>query len=250
MRARRRRSPPLSPLFPKAPSSPWPSGLFAADHPAHTGPVRDLYDHRRCFHVRRQPACPASAEREADPGLLVHLAHGLSARDPARGRTARDQRRGLLPGRLFRHHARRFRRRHRALHGTNGMPTAWRTIHGPGLAQTLACRVFTAMLLSLAGIPLTAGFIAKFYLVAAGVGFSALAAGHHPRHQQRFRPFLLSADRCCGLCPARGQPQRTGDSAFPLGQRGSGRASASFWSGSASTRVRSCRDPEDVQGLR
>ena len=28
--------------------------------------------------------------------------------------------------------------------------------------------VFTAMLLSLAGIPLTAGFLAKFYLVAAG----------------------------------------------------------------------------------
>ena len=30
--------------------------------------------------------------------------------------------------------------------------------------------VFTAMLLSLAGIPLTAGFIGKFYVVAAGVG--------------------------------------------------------------------------------
>jgi NADH-quinone oxidoreductase subunit N len=29
---------------------------------------------------------------------------------------------------------------------------------------------FTAMLLSLAGIPLTAGFIGKFYLVAAGIG--------------------------------------------------------------------------------
>jgi NADH-quinone oxidoreductase subunit N len=28
--------------------------------------------------------------------------------------------------------------------------------------------VFTAMLLSLAGIPITAGFIAKFYIVAAG----------------------------------------------------------------------------------
>jgi NADH-quinone oxidoreductase subunit N len=28
--------------------------------------------------------------------------------------------------------------------------------------------IFTAMLLSLAGIPLTAGFLAKFYLVAAG----------------------------------------------------------------------------------
>ena len=35
----------------------------------------------------------------------------------------------------------------------------------PGLAVT-----FTAMLLSLAGMPLTAGFIGKFYLVAAGVG--------------------------------------------------------------------------------
>ena len=34
----------------------------------------------------------------------------------------------------------------------------------PGLAVT-----FTAMLLSLAGMPLTAGFIGKFYLVAAGV---------------------------------------------------------------------------------
>jgi NADH-quinone oxidoreductase subunit N len=30
--------------------------------------------------------------------------------------------------------------------------------------------VFTAMLLSLAGIPLTVGFIGKFYLVLAGVG--------------------------------------------------------------------------------
>jgi NADH-quinone oxidoreductase subunit N len=32
--------------------------------------------------------------------------------------------------------------------------------------------VFTAMLLSLAGIPLTAGFVGKFYLVASGVGTS------------------------------------------------------------------------------
>ena len=32
--------------------------------------------------------------------------------------------------------------------------------------------VFTAMLLSLAGIPLTAGFVGKFYIVAAGVDAS------------------------------------------------------------------------------
>jgi NADH-quinone oxidoreductase subunit N len=32
--------------------------------------------------------------------------------------------------------------------------------------------IFTAMLFSLAGIPLTAGFIGKFYVVAAGAGSS------------------------------------------------------------------------------
>lgn len=35
--------------------------------------------------------------------------------------------------------------------------------------RPLTAAIFTAMLLSLAGIPLTAGFIGKFYLVAAGV---------------------------------------------------------------------------------
>jgi NADH-quinone oxidoreductase subunit N len=36
--------------------------------------------------------------------------------------------------------------------------------------RPLLASVFTAMLFSLAGIPLTAGFIGKFYIVAAGVG--------------------------------------------------------------------------------
>ena len=35
--------------------------------------------------------------------------------------------------------------------------------------------VFTAMLLSLAGIPLTAGFLGKFYIVAAGASAAAWA---------------------------------------------------------------------------
>ncbi|MDH4298628.1 MAG: NADH-quinone oxidoreductase subunit N, partial [Cyclobacteriaceae bacterium] len=37
-------------------------------------------------------------------------------------------------------------------------------------ARPWTAAIFTAMLLSLAGIPLTAGFIGKFYIVAAGVG--------------------------------------------------------------------------------
>jgi NADH-quinone oxidoreductase subunit N len=35
--------------------------------------------------------------------------------------------------------------------------------------RPLTAAIFTAMLLSLAGIPLTAGFVGKFYIVAAGV---------------------------------------------------------------------------------
>ena len=39
--------------------------------------------------------------------------------------------------------------------------------------------VFAASLLSLAGIPLTAGFIGKFYIIAAAVRFDALVARFH-----------------------------------------------------------------------
>jgi NADH-quinone oxidoreductase subunit N len=41
---------------------------------------------------------------------------------------------------------------------------------GLGWRRPFLGAVFTAMLLSLAGIPLTAGFVAKFYIAAAGVG--------------------------------------------------------------------------------
>lgn len=41
---------------------------------------------------------------------------------------------------------------------------------GLAMRRPLITAVFTAMLLSLAGIPLTAGFLGKFYVVAAGAG--------------------------------------------------------------------------------
>ena len=63
---------------------------------------------------------------------------------------------------------------------------AWRR---PWLSGAL-----TAMLFSLAGIPLTAGFVGKFYLLTAGVAGRTVAAGHHARHQQRHRAFLLRPD--------------------------------------------------------
>ncbi len=43
---------------------------------------------------------------------------------------------------------------------------------GLGWQRPLLGALFTGMLLSLAGIPLTAGFVAKFYVVGAGVGSS------------------------------------------------------------------------------
>jgi NADH-quinone oxidoreductase subunit N len=45
---------------------------------------------------------------------------------------------------------------------------------GLGWQRPWMAGVFAAMLLSLAGIPLTAGFIGKFYVLAAGVGSSLL----------------------------------------------------------------------------
>jgi NADH-quinone oxidoreductase subunit N len=69
-----------------------------------------------------------------------------------------------------------------AILGAFGVVTALsepeRDADGPDDYQGLAWRrpwlaaVLTAMLLSLAGIPLTAGFVGKFYLIASGVGSS------------------------------------------------------------------------------
>ena len=54
--------------------------------------------------------------------------------------------------------------------------------------------IFTAALLSLAGIPLTAGFLGKFYLLSCGCPLLTLVSRHNARGQQRNRPLLLSPD--------------------------------------------------------
>lgn len=50
----------------------------------------------------------------------------------------------------------------------NGEPVKIEDYSGMAYRRPLLCGVFTAMLLSLAGIPLTAGFIGKFYIITAG----------------------------------------------------------------------------------
>ena len=61
--------------------------------------------------------------------------------------------------------------------------------------------VFTAMLLSLAGIPLTVGFIGKFYLVLAGCGLRPVDPRDHPGGDQHHRLVLLPADHRCHVRP-------------------------------------------------
>jgi NADH-quinone oxidoreductase subunit N len=55
------------------------------------------------------------------------------------------------------------------LSNRNGEAETLEDYRGLFWKQPIVAGVFTAMLLSLAGIPMTAGFIGKFYLVAAGV---------------------------------------------------------------------------------
>ena len=56
------------------------------------------------------------------------------------------------------------------LAGVNGEPDMIEEYQALGWNRPWLAGVFTATLLSLAGIPLTAGFIGKFYVVAAGIG--------------------------------------------------------------------------------
>lgn len=56
------------------------------------------------------------------------------------------------------------------LSNRNGDADSMDTYHGLAWRRPWLAGTFTVMLLSLAGIPLTAGFVGKFYVVAAGVG--------------------------------------------------------------------------------
>ena len=67
--------------------------------------------------------------------------------------------------------------------------------------RPMIASVFTVMLLSLAGIPLTAGFVGKFYIVAAGASVSLWLLVVHLGGHERYRPLLLSAGYRCLVQP-------------------------------------------------
>ncbi len=56
------------------------------------------------------------------------------------------------------------------LSGRDGEPESLNEYRGLARRRPWLCAVFTGMLLSLAGIPLTAGFVGKFFVMKAGLG--------------------------------------------------------------------------------
>ena len=95
---------------------------------------------------------------------LGYLARGVPGERSPRGHSDH-----LLPGGVLRHDDRRLRRRHGAVDRRQRGGESGR-LPGPVRATSMAERGLSAMLLSLAGIPLTAGFVGKFYLTVAAGG--------------------------------------------------------------------------------
>jgi NADH:ubiquinone oxidoreductase subunit 2 (subunit N) len=111
---------------------------------------------------------------EAYTGLFLDRTYGLSASSISGQWTHRRERRALLSGGLLCHDSGRIRCRHGAFRAERDadLLADYRGLfwHRPALAL-----VFTAMLLSLAGIPLTVRFLGKFYIIAADASVGAWA---------------------------------------------------------------------------
>ena len=91
---------------------------------------------------------------------------------------------------------------------------------GLGWRRPWLAAVFAVALFSLAGIPLTAGFVGKFYLVDGGRRRLAVGAHRRPRPDQHDRPLLLHARHRRDV---RAGPRRRG---FPAARPGLGRPRA------------------------
>ena len=141
----------------------------------HVGRLLDALRGRHRLDGRRQPAGPAAGQRQAHPRLLVdrppRLHPGAVRRHRAHGRHGGD----LLRRRLHGHQPGRLRHRQPC----SARPTTRREdiddYRGLGQRRPWLAATFAASLFSLAGIPLTVGFVGKFYLLTAGTGASIWA---------------------------------------------------------------------------
>ena len=116
-------------------------------------------------------------ERQAHAGLQLHRARrihsgGAGRRCGCRPSGAGRRRRALLPGRLRADEAGRVPDRRAA--GRRSPNATWKSTISRGLAsrQPVAAACFSLFLLSLLGLPVTAGFLGKFYI------FNAALASH------------------------------------------------------------------------
>ena len=121
-----------------------------------------------CIHTRRQPDGAASEKRKEDTAIIFHSPYGLSAGGfPCRKPDGLGSFH-LLPGGVYGHLAGGIWHSHYFVGNKND---AYNLADYKGMFwnRPWLAALFTAMLLSLAGIPLTAGFVGKFYVLMAGV---------------------------------------------------------------------------------
>ena len=131
--------------------------------------VRGRSPSPRCWPATCWRCCRTTSSGILAYSSIAHLGYLLVAFLAGRTRW-RASAVDLLPGGLLRHHAGRVRRRDARCPGPSGTPSSLEDYRGLAWRRPWLAGAFTAMLLSLAGIPLTAGFVGKFYVVTAGVG--------------------------------------------------------------------------------
>ena len=136
--------------------------------PSHVVP--DLRDPRDRVDGGGQPAGAVAEQRQTAARLLVDRPPRLSRRGVPGERSPRGHSDHVLPGGVLRHDDRRLRRRHGAVECATARRRTWTSTGACFARRPWLSAVFMAMLLSLAGIPLTAGFVGKFYLTVAAGG--------------------------------------------------------------------------------
>ena len=117
--------------------------------------------------------------------------------------------RALLPGGLRGHEPGRLRRAHASSAAAAQERVLMADVAGLGFRRPLVGLALTVFMISLGGIPPTAGFIGKFYRLRHGARGGPPAAGHRGRAEQRGVGLLLPArDRGAVHAGAAGRADR------------------------------------------
>ena len=124
------------------------------------------------------------------------IAHGgYLLRRPGRGERRRQGGDPVLPAGLRGHQPRRLRRHRAARRARPRATTSCATTPASGTRIPALAALMTVCLLSLGGLPPTAGFIGKWYIFSAAVSAGYYGLADHRRADERHLGVLLPARR-------------------------------------------------------